>query len=538
MTVSVHVVYIDSVPRNFLNNRERTLLRAVSSVAYSNPFLPKWAENQRKILGPNYEKAQPLGSIRIEDSGKISENSRRIQQRVLPLLETLRNRLVKGIRGHDRDLIFYEDVVLYVLYYRYLAPMSKATFTPPERKASKDRWAFYDEFLCDWDHYLKIPGVTLPTAHQARHAFAIFIQFRRAFRYIFTHIIGSSLSSVRLRAAVWESIFTHDVRHYQRMLYRRMGDFATLVTGPSGSGKELVAQAIAKSRYVPFDDKKLAFQDPSEDAFCAINLPALSPTLIESELFGHRRGAFTGAVRDRRGWLEICPPSGTVFLDEIGDLDPLLQVKLLRVIETRTFQAVGDEANRQFQGKIVAATNRDLSVAIEEGRFREDLYFRLCSDRIAMPSFHEVLQESPEVLPELTLFMAKRVLRGEGDDDDASPSEVKALSEEVEGWIRKELGLDYPWPGNYRELEQCVRNILIHKEYRPLTLRREPSKQTFLNEVTAGRLTAEQLLCWYCTVVYWKTESYAETARRLKLDRRTVKSKINPQVLDQLRRER
>ena len=79
------------------------------------------------------------------------------------------------------------------------------------------------------------------------------------------------------------------------------GDFATLVTGPSGSGKELVAQAIAKSRYVPFDDKKLAFQDPSEDAFYAINLPALSPTLIESELFGHRRGAFTGAVRDRRG---------------------------------------------------------------------------------------------------------------------------------------------------------------------------------------------------------------------------------------------
>lgn len=315
------------------------------------------------------------------------------------------------------------------------------------------------------------------------------------------------------------------------------GDFATLVTGPSGSGKELVAQAIAKSRYVPFDDKKLAFQDPSEDAFYAINLPALSPTLIESELFGHRRGAFTGAVRDRRGWLEICPPSGTVFLDEIGDLDPLLQVKLLRVIETRTFQAVGDEANRTFHGKIVAATNRDLSVAIEQGRFREDLYFRLCSDRIVMPSFHEVLQESPEVLPELTLFMAQRVLRGEGDDDDISPSEVKALSEEVEGWIRKELGLDYPWLGNYRELEQCVRNILIHQEYRPLKFGRGNGKKTFVNEVMMGKLSADQLLCWYCTVVYWKTESYAETARRPQLDRRTVKNKINPQVLDQLRRE-
>lgn len=537
MTVYVHSMYTDAVAKHFLNNSERALLHAVSSLAYSNPFLPFFSENQRKILGRDYDEAEPLGSIRVEDSGKISENSRRILRRVSPLVETLRDRLVKGVKGRDRELVFYEDAVLYVLYCRYLERMSKATFKIPEHRASKGRWEFYAEFLRDWDHYLRIPGVKLPTAYRAPHAFAIFVQLRRAFRYIFSHIIGSSLSSVRLRAAVWQSIFTHDVRHYQRTLYRRMDDFATLITGPSGSGKELVAQAIAKSRYVPFDEKKLTFQDVSEDAFYAINLPALSPTLIESELFGHRRGAFTGAVRDRRGWLEICSPSGTVFLDEIGDLDPLLQVKLLRVIETRTFQAVGDESNRKFHGKIVAATNCDLSVAIEEGRFREDLYFRLCSDRIVMPSFYEVLQESPEVLPELTLFMAQRVLCGGGDDGEVSPSEVKTLSEEVEGWIRKELGLDYAWPGNYRELEQCVRNILIHKEYRPLTLSHKYSHQAFFDELTAGKLTAEQLLCWYCTVVYWKTESYAETARCLQLDRRTVKSKIKPQLLGQLRGE-
>jgi transcriptional regulator with GAF, ATPase, and Fis domain len=333
---------------------------------------------------------------------------------------------------------------------------------------------------------------------------------------------------------VWQSIFTHDLRRYQRTLYSRMGDFATLITGPSGTGKELVAQALAKSRYVPFDDKRLVLDEPKEDTFYPINLPALSPTLIESELFGHQRGAFTGAVRDRRGRLEICPSLGTVFLDEIGDLDPLLQVKLLRVIETRTFQAVGDDADRRFDGKLVAATNRDLSLAIREGRFREDLYFRLCSDQIRMPSLNGVLQETPAALSELILFMARKVLGENGPDDGTELRESESLAQEVEDWVTNELGPDYRWPGNYRELEQCVRNILIHKEYRPLPLELPYSHQAFFTEITSGKLSADELLRWYCTIVYSLTGSYAETARRLNLDRRTVKSKIEPQLLDQL----
>src|SRR5205807_3458271 len=134
---------------------------------------------------------------------------------------------------------------------------------------------------------------------------------------------------------------------------------------------------------------KLAFEADGEQAFFPINISALSPTLVESELFGHRRGAFTGAIADRKGWLETCPASGSVFLDELGDLDPEIQVKLLRVIETRTFHPVGDTASRQFQGKLIAATNRNLAADIPKGRFREDLYYRLCSDQIATPSLAE-----------------------------------------------------------------------------------------------------------------------------------------------------
>jgi len=107
-----------------------------------------------------------------------------------------------------------------------------------------------------------------------------------------------------------------------------------------------------------------------------VQFSALSVTLIESELFGHKKGAFTGAAEHRTGWLEVCPPLGTVFLDEIGETEAAVQVKLLRVLRTRTIQRVGDTQDRPFQGKIVAATNRSLADAMKAGRFRSDLLLR------------------------------------------------------------------------------------------------------------------------------------------------------------------
>ena len=308
------------------------------------------------------------------------------------------------------------------------------------------------------------------------------------------------------------------MRRYRRTLFQRMGDFATLITGPSGTGKELAARAIAQSRYVPFDDRRLAFADDEGVAFFPMNISALSPTLVESELFGHRRGSFTGAIADRKGWLETCPALGSVFLDELGDLDPTIQVKLLRVIETRTFHPVGDTASRQFQGKLIAATNRDLAAAIRNGSFREDLYYRLCSDQIATPSLAEQVSGSRHVLEELVMYMSRKV---------AGP-EAGELAREVISWIDGNLEPDYPWPGNYRELEQCIKNVLIRRDYRPSRPHAQDPAEELAQEFRAGRLTAEELLSRYCTVVYRQTGSYEETARRLKLDRRTVKSKVIP----------
>src|SRR5207248_2241211 len=133
-----------------------------------------------------------------------------------------------------------------------------------------------------------------------------------------------------------------------------------------------------------------------------------------SELFGHRRGAFTGAVEDRAGWLEVCPEQGTVFLDEIGELAPAIQVKLLRVLQQRTFSRLGDTAQRQFHGKLIAATNRDLATQMRLREFREDLYYRLCSDMIVTPSLHERIRNQPAELATLVMHMATRMVGPEG----------------------------------------------------------------------------------------------------------------------------
>ncbi len=168
-----------------------------------------------------------------------------------------------------------------------------------------------------------------------------------------------------------------------------MNDFSTLITGPSGTGKELVARAVALSAFIPFTLKTMTFADDFNDLFTPLQLSAMSQQLIESELFEHKKGAYTGALSDRIGWLEQCSNYGTVFLDEIGEINEEVQVKLLRVLQTRTLQRLGDTNYRQFNGKIIAAINKNLLNAIQDGSFRCDLYYRLCSDIIQTPSLKE-----------------------------------------------------------------------------------------------------------------------------------------------------
>ncbi len=505
----------------FLNSANRRFLTAVSKLLYANPFLPDILVYEREALGEETIEEEPIWSMTVSDPDRVRANNWRIAERLQPLLKTLRTSLAASAEARESDLILYEDGLLYYLYYRYYQQLVLSTFRRQGKE--KARWVFYREFCDDWNHFFQIPGVRFPTGHNAQHTFACYYQIARAFHHIFDQIIGNSRPAARLRAAIWQSIFTHDIRRYRRTLFSRMSEFATLITGPSGTGKELVARSIALSRYVPFDEGRLSFEEDLTSLFFPINIAALPGTLVESELFGHKRGSFTGAVQDKRGWLEACPPLGAVFLDEIGDLDPEIQVKLLRVIETRTFQPLGESSaqSRRFQGKLIAATNRNLGLAIRKGRFREDLYYRLCSDQIVTPSLRQQIDESPGVLRDLILFMARRV----------AGEEAGVLAKETEEWTEKNLDPLYLWPGNYRELEQCVRNILIRKEYQVSRLAGGVANRDVFAEARSGNLTASELLSRYCTLVYSQTRSYEETARRLQIDRRTVKAKVNPELL-------
>jgi Sigma-54 interaction domain len=508
----------------FLSATERALLESISRLEYANPFLPERVELERAVLGPAFQEGEPVWSYRADQKGTRT-NVVRVQQMLEPLAADLRPRLSESA-AEATELVLYEDAIMLLLFTRYYSHFFTAGFGPGADSPNPARWRFYNQFLADWRRFFQIDGVTFPTGHDPRHTFACFRQIQRAFEFVFQDIIGSSLAAARLRGAIWQSIFTHDMRRFRRTLYARMGEFATLITGPSGTGKELAARSIAESRYAPFDDQKLSFSNDGAKSFFPINISALSPALVESELFGHRRGSFTGATGDRKGWLETCPELGSVFVDELGELDPAIQVKLLRVIETRTFHPVGDTARLEFRGKLITATNRNLAELMKKGLFREDLYYRLCSDQVTTPSLAEQLADSPEVLSELVGYMSRRVAGAEGEE----------LAGEVMGWIEANLGPGYAWPGNYRELEQCVKNVLIRRDYRPSKVGGGSALDELAEDLRGTRLTADELLARYVTLVYSRTHSYEAAARQLGLDRRTVKAKVDELFLKELER--
>jgi DNA-binding NtrC family response regulator len=496
---------------------ERVFAQTVARINTCNPFLPERIATERAALGADFVNAGAEWN-QLPPTPTPQPNHVLLTQRVGALIEKTRAGWPRDGKVPRTDVTLYTELVGFWLYQMYSLRFDAVILAALDSaKPGAGRLDFYPAFKGDVDRYLALPGIELLETQPAVHLFACAFQIRRAFHHIFRSLVGGSAPMARLRAAIWQSIFTHDLNRYRRVLYARMGDFATLITGPSGTGKELVARAIAWSRYLPFDPRRGGFSDDFAGAFYPLNLSALSPTLIESELFGHRRGAFTGALADREGWMEVCPASGSVFLDEIGDVDGGIQVKLLRVLQSRTFQRLGDTETRTFQGKVIAATNRNLAAEIRSGRFREDFYYRLCSDLIQTPSLREQLDDAPGELPLLVAHISRRLL---GAD------EGERFSAEATDWIEHNLGLAYAWPGNFRELEQCVRNLLVRGEYRPPVEAAGAPAEDWNTLLGEGKLTAEAVLRRYTRQVHAQAGTVEETARRLDLDRRTVKARL------------
>ena len=282
-----------------------------------------------------------------------------------------------------------------------------------------------------------------------------------------------------------------------------------LILGESGTGKEMVARSIHFSG--PFRDKP----------FIPVDCGSLVPTLIESELFGYVKGAFTGAVQSRDGLLAIAE-GGTVFLDEVGELPVDLQAKLLRAIQEREIRPVGSTRRIAINVRILAATNRDLEQAVAQGTFRRDLYFRLNVLSLRIPPLRERRQD----IPLLAAHFLERLSRASGQERSVSDEAMKAL-------------LAYDWPGNVRELENCLERAcafttgpMIQVADLPSSIHSAPGtipigvegtttkilpmaqleKQTILNTITqlnGDKLLAARLLGIGKTTLYRKLKEYS-----------------------------
>ena len=481
-----------------LSAEQREFLTLVSRAASSNPFSDEFLQLQLKIAG-------------CDESVPAAERLKRMVGRWEEQLHKLRAagmRNLKQAEGKERELL--RNACLYEIYHRFLpsfdeliagqiAAGEKSVPAPFVGKALKlfERRGFPSE--------------------EARRYFAFFFQIRRAYYFIDHGLIGRSECMKELRRHLWNSVFTHDIRWYERQLWNRMEDFSTLLLGETGTGKGTAAAAIGRSGFIPFDEKRGCFTESFMRSFTSLNLSQHAEALIESELFGHKKGAFTGAIEAHEGIFARASKHGAIFLDEIGEVAPHIQIKLLEVLQERTFSPVGSHAKLRFHGRVIAATNKPLDQLRRGKLFRDDFFYRLCSDIITVPPLRQRIQEEPRELDDLIAHLLHRTT-GEASGE---------LLHMIRVILDRCLGKDYPWPGNVRELEQAVRRILLTRTYEgdERTAGTDP-RGRFIEGIERGSLDADALLAGYCSLLYERCGTYEEVARRTNLDRRTVKAYI------------
>jgi transcriptional regulator with PAS, ATPase and Fis domain len=274
-------------------------------------------------------------------------------------------------------------------------------------------------------------------------------------------------------------------------------DSVVLISGESGTGKEVLARAIHEK------------SSRSEGLFVGVNFGAFTESLLESELFGYEKGAFTGAESSKPGLLEAAA-GGTLFLDEIGDASPKMQIDLLRVLQERKFRRVGGVKDVDADFRVLAATNRDLEQAVESGAFRQDLYYRLNVVQIDIPPLRERREDIPALAEH---FLEKLCVRLNKKTSSISPEGMQLL-------------LNHDWPGNVRELENAIERALVVGKQKRIMPEDLPIALQGSGEASAD----ESLDSWEQSYIAAKLEHYdwniSRTAQALKIDRSTLYAKI------------
>lgn len=481
-----------------LSTRERDFFAIVRRAIVANPFSDERAAVDSELI-----------------NGKKTLNNKKQVELLIKVVEEKLHQTCSGLnkplqcfKGEDQELVQY--AVLFHLFHKYCSHFDQHIQEQIEKGDAPCRISFAEDVLSE----MVSVGIS---REEAVRFFSLFFQMRRAF-YFIDQIVGQSPCIKKLRLSLWNNIFTHDIWIYDQYLWNRMEDFSTMLLGPTGTGKGLAASAIGRSGYIPYDERKKCFSESFTRVFISINLSQYPEQLVESELFGHKKGAFTGAVEGHAGIFSLCSPSGAIFLDEIGEVLIPVQIKLLQVLQDRVFTPVGSHQKERFYGRVIAATNRSLEELRIQKMFRDDFYYRLCSDIITVPSLFQRIQENPDELDDLLAHTVRRIIGR------ASPELVLNTLK----ILRQQISPDYRWPGNVRELEQCVRRILLKQEYEgDRILQGNRGSETFDEILRQEEFTAQQLVGRYCKVLYEKLGTYEAVAKRTELDRRTVKKYID-----------
>ncbi len=495
--------YISCVSHQTLSAADRAYFSRLVDVVNGNAFAAERIESVAELV-----------------PGASLEDLRRDEGALARAVESRLERYVRaggvqapGLSDADRRLI--ARAMLYVCYIRGL----------PQFDAHIQRQVASGGEPLPVNFADSVVGDVMRCGHDQQSAIrylALFFQLRRGYYFIRSGLTGNCPSMYRLREALWNNIFTHDVRIFERALWSRMEDFSTLVLGETGTGKGAVARSIGRSVFIPYDPARKRFAANFTETFIAINLSQFPETIIESELFGHRKGAFTGAIEHHEGIFARCNEHGALFLDEIGEVAVPVQIKLLQVLQERTFAPVGGREQRRFGGRVIAATNRPLASLRSDGRFRNDFFYRLCSDVIEVPTLRQRIAESDGELELMVKLLVSRIAGAE------LPELVALVMEALE----KNLPKDYPWPGNVRELEQAVRRILLTRRYTGEPIRPPADEgEALAAKLAAGELSAEELLGRYATLLHRRLGSYAEVARRMGVDVRTARKYVERQAL-------
>jgi transcriptional regulator with AAA-type ATPase domain len=486
------------------------IFRQMESAAFTNPFSDERVEIDREIVGA------PEGASWDD----MQEPLFQTLEKSIQGLENMKGLVVA--RESDADA---RAVAVSVLFYVFYQVQDQFDALIEEQIAA-------GETLCKapfaFQCLEKLAGYGFPRSEACRYI-GIFYQIRRAYYFISKGLVGDSSCVKKLRAQLWDNVFTHDISWYERCLWNRMEDFSTLLLGETGTGKGAAAAAIGRSGFIPFNPTTQAFEESFTRAFISINLSQYPEALIESELFGHRKGAFTGAIEKHDGLFARCSPHGAIFLDEIGDVAIPIQIKLLQVLQERTFSPVGSHEKLRFEGRVIAATNKSIDSLRREGKFRDDFYYRLCSDLITVPPLRQRIRETPCELESLVSHLMQRICGPEWSfspetksrEAGAIATATKRSGVAMVGKLKESVGKNYAWPGNVRELEQAIRRIMLTGTYvgdTVASLANAPAEP--------GTMTAKELVENYCRELYETYENYGEVARRTGLDWRTVKRHI------------